>query len=508
MAGFHLYTSNRVEHLIPILGEVLCTPRRSLFESEIIVVQNKGMQQWLSLQIAELLKVSAFCEFPFPNAFFNCLFKKNVPSAPDDMSFDPELLLWKIFKQLPLLTQNSSFESLRAYLRNNEPLKLFHLAKKIADTFDQYTMYRPEMINLWESGSDEHWQSLLWRSLCTTKPSHRLHLKTMFLNKVQQGQIDLTAIPQRVCFFGISSLPPFFTDLIGILSQIIDIHFFLLNPCAEYWDDIISEKEFQKVIKKQKRTSRRPINLDSLHYETGNPLLASLGGYGRDFIARLHELDCVENPFPVSIESHNLLGAIQSEILTLSTQKPPPISTSDNSVQVHSCHSPMREVEVLYDNILNFFDTIPGLKPSEIIVMAPDIEVYAPFIKTVFGSTQNVPLPYTLADRAIKDESTIAEGFLELLDILNSRFTSTSIINLLEIDEVRENFDLSLDDLSLIKIWIKKVGIRWSLDAESKKKYAIPQTAENSWKSGLDQLLLGFCTPSSRRIAFRRNCGK
>jgi exodeoxyribonuclease V gamma subunit len=156
----------------------------------------------------------------------------------------------------------------------------------------------------------------------------------------------------------------------------------------------------------------------------------------------------------------------------------------------------MREVEVLYDNILNFFDTIPDLKPSEIIVMAPDIELYAPFIKTVFGSPQNVPLPYTLADRAIKDESTIAEGFMELLDILNSRFTSISIINLLEIDEVRENFDISLDDLSLIKIWIKKVGIRWSLDAESKKKYSLPQTAENSWKSGLDQLLLGFALPA------------
>ena len=495
MAGFYLYTSNRVEHLIPVLGQVLCTPRRSLFESEIIVVQNKGMEQWLSLQIAELLKISAFCEFPFPNAFLDRLFKKNIPKSPDKLSFEPELLLWKIFKLLPRLTENNSFDSLKSYLRDKESLKLFQLSKKIADIFDQYTMYRPEMINSWESGSEEQWQALLWRALNPVQPSHRLHLKTMFFKKILQGQIDLTTIPQRVCFFGISSLPPFFTDLIGVLSQTIDIHYFLLNPCAEYWDDIISEKEFHKVLKKQKRTGHRITNPDSLHYETGNPLLSSLGGYGKDFIARLHELDCIENTFPVSIESHDLLRSIQSDILTLTDQMPKEITTTDNSVQVHSCHSPMREVEVLYDNILNFFDTIPGLKSSEIIVLAPDIELYASYIKTVFGAPQKNPLPYTLADRSIKDESMIAEGFLELLDILNSRFTSNSIINLLEIDEVRDNFEISIDDLSIIKIWIKKVGIRWSLDAESKKKYSIPQTAENSWKSGLDQLLLGFALP-------------
>ena len=128
------------------------------------------------------------------------------------MPFDPELLLWKIFKQLPQLTENDSFDSLRNYLRNYEPLKLFQLSKKVADIFDQYSMYRPEMVSLWENGSDDHWQAQLWRSLSTVTPSHRLHLKTMFLNRVQQGQIDLSMIPQRVCFFGISSFCLLYTS--------------------------------------------------------------------------------------------------------------------------------------------------------------------------------------------------------------------------------------------------------------------------------------------------------
>ncbi len=509
MPGFYLYTSNRVEHLIPFLGDLISAPRASIFEPEIIVVQNKGMEQWLSLQLAEHLKILAFCQFPFTNTFFNQLFSRLIPEFSSLLPFDPELLFWKIYKLLPDLIDNDLYVTLRLYLNEKEPLRLFQLSRKIADIFDQYSMYRPEMITSWELDSDNNWQALLWRELISEYPSHRNHLKSMFLDRILHDKIDKTLIPNRVSFFGISSLPPFFTDLVGLLSQVTDVHYFLLNPCAEYWDDIVSEKELKAILKIKKRKSKHEIDSLSMHYETGNPLLASLGTYGRDFLSRLHELDCIENVLPVSVEPHNLLTLIQSDILKLSKSNnfKKLVKRNDLSIQVHSCHSVLREIEVLHDNLLNLFNTIPNLKPSEIIVMAPDIESYIPYIKTIFGSNQNSPLPYTLADQSIKNESAIAEGFLDILEVATSRFTSTSIINLLEIDWLRDRFKLSIDEVSLIKSWIRRVGIRWGLDGESKRKHSIPPIYENSWKSGLDQLLLGFALPVNGTTLFNDIAG-
>lgn len=511
MPAFHLYSSNRVENLIPVLGDILCLPRDSIFQPDTIIVQNKGMQQWLSLQLAEQLKICAFCEFPFPNAFFKKLFRKIFPEIPEHLTFDPEFLLWKIYQQIPKYINEKDFAPLKAYLVGNDPVKLFQLSLKITDIFDQYTVYRPETVCAWEDDNKAGgWQSILWNAVVDRKPSHRIHLRSMLIEKVKDNQLDHTIVPQKICFFGISSMPPYFVDLIGILSQVTDIHYFLLNPSLEYWDDIVSEKELQKILRKKKRSSKQNITADKLHYDTGNYLLSSFGSYGRDFISRLHELECNENSFPVSINPYNLLSYIQSDILTLSQDSDDhkkEVDLNDKSIQIHSCHSPLREVEILYDNILNFFHLLPNLKPSEIIIMAPDIEKYAPYIKTVFNAAQTMKLPYSLADRAIKDESVIAEGFVELLEITTSRFTSSSIINILEIDELREKFEISVTDLTLLKKWVKNIGIRWGLDAESKERISVPATVENSWESGINQLLMGFALPAKDLALFKGIAG-
>ena len=48
----------------------------------------------------------------------------------------------------------------------------------------------------------------------------------------------------------------------------------------------------------------------------------------------------------------------------------------------------MREIEVLYDNLLALFATEPELTPRDILVMAPDIGSYAPFIQAVFDTPE------------------------------------------------------------------------------------------------------------------------
>ena len=52
-----------------------------------------------------------------------------------------------------------------------------------------------------------------------------------------------------------------------------------------------------------------------------------------------------------------------------------PITKKDDSIEVHCCHSPLRELEVLYDHLLDWFERDPELAPRDILVMIPDIEL-------------------------------------------------------------------------------------------------------------------------------------
>jgi len=492
MAGFYLYTSNRLEHLISVLGDQIKQPRHSIFEPQTIVVQSKGMQQWLTLQIAKYLKISAFLEFPFPNLFFNRLLGKSFDNCPEKLLFDPEQLVWIIYQLLPEMITDMAFSELRLYLDNSSPLKLYQLSAKIADLFDQYTMYRPDTIRLWENGEDSVWQAILWRKLASTQPAHRQHLGNEFIKKLPEFS-ENGLLPERVSFFGISALPPFFAHLTEALSRFIDINYFLLNPCAEFWDDIVSEKELRKI--RHRKHTKKTAAVSDLHYDTGNSLLSSLGVYGRDFLSRLHEFECDENSIATKTASENLLSHIQNQILTLSKDEMAEIDRSDRSIQVHSCHSCMRETEVLHDSILSFFDSIPGLMPSDIVVMAPDISEYTSSIRTVFGSSPDYRLPFSISDQSIKNNAPLAQGFLAILDIVNSRFTSVDIVNILENESLKKTFGISGEEMPIIADWIRRTQIRWAADPSDKARLGLPATIENSWEAGVEQLLCGFALP-------------
>ncbi len=510
MSGLNLYTSNRMECLVTILAQIIKKPLRSALDQEIIVIQNRGMERWLSIQLAKELGVWANCRYPFPNAFVHELFSIAIQELPDHLPSDPQLLVWKIMQTLPEHLHLDQFKPLSNYLSVSNPLKFFQLSKKIADLFDQYTIYRPEMIMRWEQDPEEkHWQATLWRALFNENSIHLARLKNLFYNKLSDRSIQEELFPQRVNIFGISALPPFHTELFNALSTVTEVNFFVLNPCAEYWDDILTEKEISRFLNKSLKNRKKKIPQAQLHLDQGNSLLSSWGKYGRDFLSRLHQFSPEEYSLPVDNGKATILATIQSDILNLrerGTSEYPPceVAENDNSIQIHCCHSPMREVEVLYDNILNFFRLYPGLQPSDIVVMSPDIETYAPYIDAVFGSVQDPSLriPYTLADRNIRVESTIAESFLTLLELPGSRFAVSSVIDLLETREIQSTFSITESDLPVIKKWISESGIRWGIDQHTKERLNLPPLAENTWSYGLNRLLLGYSLPSGDQLSF------
>ena len=505
MAGLNLITSNRLENLVHELAGLLSTPLSHPLKKEVVIVQSKGMERWVSLELARRHGICANMRFPFPSRLVADVFRDTIPEASvNDNPFDPAAMTWRIMEILPALLSRPGFEMLHHYLSGTDhEVRLFQLSSRIAVTFDHYLLFRPDMILGWEAGKDDHWQAVLWRSLVECLGvKHPASLQRTFLDLVRKDAATLTSLPERLSVFGISALPPFHMEVFAALGRIMDVHLFLMNPCREYWGDIVSGREMNRVASRHGRIGMAP---DELYLETGNALLSSLGIQGRDFFELIGAYDgLAEASFFSDPGRDSLLCAIQSDILNLrngETEDKALVANDDRSLLVQSCHSAIREMEVLQDQLLYLFETHPNLKPSDIIVMTPDIGFYAPFIQAVFSLPKEEPrfIPFTIADRGLRQESAMADHFMKILDLKDSRFSASSVFDLLETSSVRARFSFTEDDLELIHTWIDESGIRWGIDAPMRAALDLPASRRNTWQEGLERMLLGYALPSDGR---------
>ena len=502
MSGLHIFTSNRMEVLIEQLADRVCEPLASPLAPEIIVVQSRGMERWITMELARRNGICANVEFPFPNAFLESVFR-SLSEAPDGLSaFDPHVLAFRIMSILPGFLDLPDFAELRTYLaEDRHQLKLFQLSGKLAGLFDQYAVFRPDMLLRWEQGSVEpdrthRWQSQLWRTLATETPApHRTRVKDLLLRALRRGLGDRSRLPERVSMFGISYLPPFYLDAFAELAHAIQVHLFLLNPCREYWAEIASPREMHVV---ERRYSGAGIAGPELHLETGHRLLSSLGALGRDFFEMIAGFGAPQEDRFEQPTGDTLLARLQTDILNLQAPAPGDSRPADDSIRMHSCHSPMREIEVLRDQLLEMFAQDPDLRPQDIVVMAPDIAAYAPYVSAVFGSEteDRLRIPFSIADRGPIGEHRLETGFFALLDLKGSRFGASEILRLLEFPGVKEKAELAETDLPLIERWVRHANIRWGEDARGLQALGLPGQPHNTWNAGIERLLLGYAMPS------------
>ena len=511
----NLYTSNRMEVLVSTLAATLRKPLASAFTKEVIVVQSRGMQRWLSMELASRFGVWANGDYPFPNAMVLQLFTKLLPNMPDTALFAPEVMSWKIMRLLPALLETEPFATLRHYLTDDpDGLKLFQLSEKIADTFDQYTLFRSDMLRGWEVGEEqpkgEEWQPMLWRKLAEGAGTHRGRLKELFCTQLHTASRNAVSLPERISLFGISYLPQFHLDALSAVSRLTEVNLFLLSPTREYWGDILSKKASARLAPEER----------ALRSE-GNPLLASLGRIGRDFSEMIIDLsdsasmqrERYDDPCDAMC-GETLLHALQSDILNLSGTgedgETHPFDPADRSVQIHSCHTPLREIEVLYDHILAMLEERPDLSPRDIVVMTPEIERYSPYISSVFGAMggagaeagveRAVALHYSIADRRLMNEGEIAAAVLKLLSLRGSTLAASELFDLLASPPVSRRFALDADELALIRTWIEESGIRWGMDEGDRSSRNLPAYRDNSWRAGLARLLLGYAMPDEQQL--------
>jgi exodeoxyribonuclease V gamma subunit len=505
-----LNIGNRLENLIELLAmDFKSNPLPSPFLDEYILIQTAGMEQWISFKLAEANGCSVNIKYITPAGLVS-LVEKAIPTEISS-SYDKKAAAWGIMKLLNEgLLENKEFEKVKSYV-NADQVRLFQISSKIADLFDQYAIYRQDILRDWKSkklhynskeepllADIEKWQRTLFLEF-DSKFSDSFGRFTKLESLLQENFIK-EKLPSRISVFGMSVLSQYHFSLLEKLSDYIDINYYLLNPCKYYWGDIQTEKEFIK----------KNLKLNFVEGYEGNVLLASMGKLGRDFFEMLYEnsneyIYNDETDFlnvdPACDDKLTMLKSIQSDIYNLQnheTSKSKFYASSDTSIRIVSCHTKMRELETLHDYLLDLFNHDETLNASQALVMTPNIDEYASYIDAVFGTRgEDHYIPYSIADKKFISYNRAADVLISILDLMDSRFTFSQVIELLGFPVILKKFDLEQDDLEFIKEILNSSGIRWGIDAKHRReKFEVFSGDEFTWKFGLNRILLSFAANS------------
>lgn len=509
MPSFHVHRSNRVERLVDALAQQLEEPLGGAFGHEAVVVPGRGMGVWLSMELSKRLGVWAN-KLLYPRALVDKVAHAVLgPHALGPEPLTEEHLEWAIRAALPGLLDERDFADLARYLEGDpHGVRLAELCARLATAFDQYLMYRPEWTRAWEGGGlvnvgpEDRFQAVLFR-----KVAERLRSKHV-------GQIELVlherlhdsrsrGLPPRVSVLGVSTLPPLFVRVLVALARHVDVHFYLFAPSP------VLEPEVRP-------DAQRPLlaGLGKVGVELDSVLAATLAEQGIE--PETH--DWFEPPGVASLVPSaggapvfrplTALGALQAHLFDpggppLATQ---PLDPQDESVVVHACHGPTREVEVLHDQLLALLTrAVDPVPPEDVLVLVADLETYAPLVEAVFRRDPGDPrfIPFHVSDRSSRRESALTDAFLRVLGMVRGRVTSAEVLDLLMLEPLRRRMGIDAAGADTVKQWVAEAGVRWGMDARHREASGVPAAGgANTWRFGLERLLLGYAFPSDGRRTF------
>lgn len=493
---FRVHSSNRLEQLANELAEWASSPSNiSPLQAQTIIVQSNGMARWLSLAIAKQNGIAANINFPFPASFIWKLYRDVLGDRlPEQSPYNSDRLTWTLLDMLPQLVSEPGFAPIKHYFDATDARSQYDLAARIADIFDQYLVFRPDWVAGWESGSPDafmskHWQAKLWRKVHDTLGAdHRAALQDELFAQLEASA--LPSLPSRIAIFGIPTLPPGVLETFRRISGRCEVDIFMLAPCSEYWGDIVEEGEVTL--------------LGDDYLAVGNNLLAATGKQGKEFFNLLlsggADARWEERSVDPLDTADTLLARLQHDVLVLEQhgrdEKPvAEIASDDASLCIHNCHSPLREMEVLHDQLLALFNDDPTLEPADVCVLSPVLDDYAPYIDAVFGAMPRDDkryIPFTIADQQRRDSEQLAEAFEQALQLVSGRFGVDAVVDLLSHEAVSRQFELSDDDISQLGIWLADTGVAWGLNAGHREQSGVPPTDIGTWANGLRRLWLGY----------------
>ncbi len=542
--GFVALHSHRSELLAEHLMAWFRAHPLAPLEPEVVLVQSNGMAEWVKIECARQSGVCAAARLELPSRFLWRMYRQvlGADRVPAESPLDKWPLTWRLMALLPQCLADPVFAPVAGFLGAElqpqpSPDRLLQLASRLADLFDQYQIYRPDWLKNWAAGDDvltktsgvqplapdQVWQAALWRRILATLDAGQQHairpaLHALALAHLQSGQPLAGAVPRRVSVFGMSQMPMQLLEMLAALASRSQVLLAVPNPCQFHWADIMDGREWLQT--KRKRHAYRGATLADLPLEQMHlhapTLLAAWGRQARDFVRQLDVFDDVQAAKQLTqlarldffddmpnAQPDRLLTQLQHRIRDLepsSPQHPPaPLPSGDDSVVFGVAHSPVRELEALHDQLLQWFHRPPGkqpLQPRDVVVMVPNIETMAPAIRAVFGQYKRSDprfIPFDVADLGAKTLSPLVHAVEWLMALPQQRCQMSELVQLLEVPALSARFGLPQEGLPTLMRWMAESGVRWGLSAAHREDLGLGACGEtNSAWFGLQRMLLGY----------------
>ena len=503
--GLQLNVSNSLKDLAGQLAAGLMQHTGNVFQKQYLVTQTDGMNNWLTIQLAARMGINANTRFLKPNDIVNLLYlwvggdSSKVPDAGH--------LQWLIYNLLEEPAFIQQFKTIATYYQGDD-VKRIALAGKVADLFDQYQVYRPEILDEWNAATignvkKDEWQKYLWIKI-KEKTGGALTDKTTViryimeqLNKPEQQEKISARLPQ-LHIFGVSIITQLHIHLFNELSRYCSVSFYLLNPAPMvYWLEDKTEKQIARLAQLQQMQGKKPERIEG----SGNNLLLGWGKVIQETFGLLFENDAFLNVYndsgvtaPDSTDNDSLLQKIQNDIFyNYDAQNRYPIrpkDLTDGSLTINACYTPVREVEVLYNYLVHLVDQKKEiLSPRDIVVMVSDIDAYAPYIKAIFN-TATYRFPFSIADENLHSGDTLFTAIEAILAISADSFKAEEVMQLLDSSYIRLRFNIT--DTALIRKVVGAANIRFGIEGSPED-----DTQLVSWNNGLQRILFGICMSGS-----------
>ena len=476
---FRIRASSRLETLAERLAEEMRRKPADALEPERVVVPDALLGQWLRLELASRLGVAAHLRIEQPAQFAWAAMREVLPELAQESVFGPSHLRWRIFDRLGDWTGD---DEIGRYLADGDARKRFELAHRLAVAYDRCRIYRPDSIREWQQGASDSWHARLWADLAADeiRPRHWVDAIDRYRDALARRA---PAAPRgtsrpRVSFFHVAAMSPTYVEMLKLGAGAMDVDLYMLSPSLTFWDD-------------------PPASDDRGYYEEHDDLLGAWGRPSRDLQALL-----VDGPQAPSVLDRptaedvpgpaTCLAALQRDVLNAAAGSEAPRQgpqRSDDSIQIHVCHSATREVEVLHDRLLGIFDAHPDIQPADVLILTPDLDTYAPLIEAVFGAAEQIP--FSIGRRRLKEGAALA-AFLDLLELPGARYPASEVLAPLLAAPVRARFRLDDADLTAIRDAVARARIRWGIDGDHRTELGVPASANHNWRHGLSRLVLGY----------------
>ena len=522
--GLVIYRASRLEALLDPFRDLLgATWPDNPLTPQTVIAAHPGIKQWLSGALARRLGpqgVVANLDVVLPSTWIDRLAQQRLGEQAVALPrYQRTQLRWNLFEWLGDAASVPGFDDDRiARFLHPEGAdeaerarRRYQLADRLAKLYSQYLVYRPKWLAAWQRGQFGHATAQqvdatlastearllgpLWRHTAQSLGTHRAEVMDALIKSL--GDDATERAPLHV--FGVSHLAPRELDALRVYAERALVALYLPDPCRDYWG--VLDAGPAEAWRDEETRAMEAAGEGDWWRPQRHELLSRWGRLGQHFFSAIAAQDVredirhwrdIDDAAPI-----NRLQRLQTSVRRLDEALLIPDDNideelRDTSLRVHACHTPLRELEVLRDAMLDA--RAAGIEPSEMLVMAPDITRYLPLIPAVFGEPGHArgELPYHLADVPTARVHPLFSAFSRLLALPASRITAPEVLDIAAVPEVARRLGLDAESLAALESLLSESHIAWSLDATHRASFGVPSVEEHSFSWGVDRLLAGY----------------